>query len=643
MRLLRFATMSALAAVVAFGTGCPAPLPENDGGRDARADSSDGHVNDTGTDTRTDAPVDSPSDGSNDTGSDVLSDTGTDSGPMDAGSDVHADAPMDTATDSGADAASDTGIDATTDTSGIAAVRGMSGTLTTPVAIHSVTVTYVLAAVGSDPAGFFVQASMAGPALFVAVDPATLTPSPAVGDVVSFTVNEMTLAAMLPEATMISGLTVESSGASVDALRQDLSAASDLVSGLDSYDSELVHVEGTIAMPFGSAGALHSSAPITTAGITTPDMNLRLRVTDTVRDALDLAQGCTFAVDAPLWRFNTQAQVSAWTTSDITVNSCPAPQVSTAIATSATSVNVTFDRTIDPASLSSSGSQFTITAVGGVPLSVTAATVAGRVVTLTTGTQLGGTTYTVTVDGTLTDTRGSAIDAAARSAMFTGFVTPAVLRINEFNANITSCDLMEIRVVQGGAIGGFVLRERDTMDLLTFPPMTVATNDFIVVHLNGSSATCNPTGAMNETVSAIQYPAAVATRNYDTAFDLWSTDSGLTATDNVFTLYDATGTIVDAVLAANSATGTTAAGSANQAAIVAAAGQWMQVGGGVPAGGFVDAAFRANAVLDLDGTGTAASGRSIQRIDNNDTNTLSDWNDTSNATWGMLNPGQTAF
>src|SRR5688572_18679867 len=47
----------------------------------------------------------------------------------------------------------------------------------------------------------------------------------------------------------------------------------------------------------------------------------------------------------------------------------------------------------------------------------------------------------------------------------------------------------------------------------------------------------------------------------------------------------------------------------------------QMVDGGTPAGGFVDADFVAHAVHDLDGTSTAHTGTSIQRKDNNDTNT----------------------
>ena len=62
--------------------------------------------------------------------------------------------------------------------------------------VGSAIVTYVTSSYSAiDPAGFFIQAEKTGPALFVAVDPATLTPAPAAGDVVDLTITEMSTSA----------------------------------------------------------------------------------------------------------------------------------------------------------------------------------------------------------------------------------------------------------------------------------------------------------------------------------------------------------------------------------------------------------------------------------------------------------------
>jgi len=225
----------------------------------------------------------------------------------------------------------------------------------------------------------------------------------------------------------------------------------------------------------------------------------------------------------------------------------------------------------------------------------------------------------------------------------------AGVRINELNANIaTGCDLIELRVVSTGTLGSFRLTERTggsgELDF-TFPALSVAKNTLIVVHLNSGNAACNPGGATAETLSVSQQPAATFPGNYDTALDFWASDAGLVATDNVITLYDSTGKIVDAVLIANAPTGTTAAASETAAATVAAANQWHMVGGGVPTGGFVDDAFRAHAVLDCDATGTTASGTSLQRLDNTDDDEKSDWSTGvgPNSTFGAANVGQSPF
>jgi hypothetical protein len=100
------------------------------------------------------------------------------------------------------------------------------------------------------------------------------------------------------------------------------------------------------------------------------------------------------------------------------------------------------------------------------------------------------------------------------------------------------------------------------------------------------------------------------------------------------------GKFQDAVFLSDDATGTAAAGTETQAGAVAAAGEWQMVGGGVPMGGFIDDNFSAHAALDLKGTGTSATGESIQRAVNSDSNTRAGWGQALQS-WGVLNSGQT--
>jgi hypothetical protein len=219
----------------------------------------------------------------------------------------------------------------------------------------------------------------------------------------------------------------------------------------------------------------------------------------------------------------------------------------------------------------------------------------------------------------------------------------AQVLINEFNANIANtCDLLELRVTGSGSLEDYVLRER-TATVLTLGPLNVTTNDLVVVHLSGTTPACNPGSSPSESSAKAEYPAVTYAANYDTAWDWYSSRAGLSNTDTVLTVSDDAGRIQDAVLAANAPTGTASTASETEAAIVAAAGQWQRPGGGVPPGGFVDTDFRANAVLDLDATGASATGNSIQRTSNVDSNDLNGWTSGSGvpASFGVFNAGQT--
>jgi hypothetical protein len=220
----------------------------------------------------------------------------------------------------------------------------------------------------------------------------------------------------------------------------------------------------------------------------------------------------------------------------------------------------------------------------------------------------------------------------------------AVLRINEVNANIANqCDLVELRVVLGGRMGNMTLR-RNTNIFHRFSAFNVAKNDIIVVHLN--PANCNATGAGNEASGTAQFRLAQHPSNYDTAFDWWAsvTTNGLSETDVVLTLSGRTGNIIDAVALTDNTTTALQTATQAQIGLVSGLGTWQQVGGGIPPGGFVGQTYVDHAVADLNATGTVASGLSIQRINNGDTNTKADWTAAPAASsFGVLNAGQTPF
>jgi endonuclease G len=301
---------------------------------------------------------------------------------------------------------------------GIAEARAAADGTGLALRIHGATVTYLKPLIGSpssDPAGFTIQAARPGPALFVAVDPATLTPPAAVGDVVDFTITAKSTVALQPRAQAIASYTRTASAADVGALTQDLTMTTDVVSALDHYDSEIVTVTGGLVQDFTAGGTGFERSGITTLGIPA-SVNYQLRAPAGLVDAIDMVRTCQFTVTGvPMGRFNAQAQLGVFASSDIALRGCPAPKVTTATATSATTLVLTFSRHILPGSVSPDGSQFTF----DNGLTASAATVNGRTVTLTTTAQDAVAAYTTTIAASVTDLQGSAV---AGGAAFPGFV-----------------------------------------------------------------------------------------------------------------------------------------------------------------------------------------------------------------------------
>jgi hypothetical protein len=198
---------------------------------------------------------------------------------------------------------------------------------------------------------------------------------------------------------------------------QDVSGASNLVGSLTSYESELIFLNGTVAGPLSSGGTGFAQANITTTGYPNADAGLpKFRAPEKMFRARDLALGCSFTLNGtPMWRFGSTANPTAWVDEELTnIAGCPAPRVMQAVATSPTTVVLTFDRAVKASSVTDLN-QFPIThapADGGVDsLAVSAvAGVSGTQVTLTTDTQTQGKSYKVTVAGTVTDNLDHGVD-----------------------------------------------------------------------------------------------------------------------------------------------------------------------------------------------------------------------------------------
>ncbi|HEY0194349.1 MAG TPA: DNA/RNA non-specific endonuclease, partial [Kofleriaceae bacterium] len=213
----------------------------------------------------------------------------------------------------------------------------------------------------------------------------------------------------------ITGYVRSATGADVGALTQDLSAATDVVSNIDHYDSELVTITGQLVGALSSGGSGFQRVSIATAGLA-GNTNYQLRVPADVVDSIDMVQPCQFTVSrVPMGQYQAQAQIAAFRAADIQLRACPTPAIVSTVAISSTSLVLTFSRNIQPASVLANGSQFTF----DHQLTATHAAVSGRTITLTTSAQTGSTAYTLTIASTVVDKAGGAVTPG--SAGFAGF------------------------------------------------------------------------------------------------------------------------------------------------------------------------------------------------------------------------------
>jgi hypothetical protein len=293
--------------------------------------------------------------------------------------------------------------------------------------------------------------------------------------------------------------------------------------------------------------------------------------------------------------------------------------VLSALAGSSSGVDVRFDRLIDPRSVAGNGSQFTF--AGGIV--ATGATASGREVHLATSAQTAGQSYTVTVAAGVTDTLGTTVDAAANSASFIGYRSPAVLRITEVAPAITgSRDLVELQVLQGGATLGMTLVQDSTTILATFPDAVVATGDLIVVHLTPDLGITDAPGP--ETTAKTQYPTASYPSNYDTAWDFHGgpPNVGITFSNRIVRVRDPTGTTQDGASFALPAS--TPSGFPASLQELQADGQWLPADcGGVPCT-YLSSPSAIDVSVSWEGVSTDRS-ITVRRVVASDTGQASDW------------------
>lgn len=282
------------------------------------------------------------------------------------------------------------------------------------VQIDGALVTYTRTLLGADAAGFFVQGSRLGPALFIRVDPATLSPPPSPGDTVDLTVTGMDTVLGRREATGVAGFARISVGMPLDAVTQDVSTATDLTSAVDSYDSELVSASGIIAGPWLPAGDAFVVAPFDTAAMV-GDPNLVLRLPQALAQDLALGPDCAIVVQrVPLLRSGNQAQVTPAQASDFSVADCADFSLTGAVATSPTTLRLEFNRVLDVATVQAAAFFLTngLVSVGAQAQS--------RIVIVTTSVQVPGQQYVVAVGPSIRDVDGHTI-SSANLAQFLGY------------------------------------------------------------------------------------------------------------------------------------------------------------------------------------------------------------------------------
>jgi len=204
------------------------------------------------------------------------------------------------------------------------------------------------------------------------------------------------------------------------------------------------------------------------------------------------------------------------------------------------------------------------------------------------------------------------------------FSQQASLMLNEINPNITAGnDLVELFAVNGGSVNGFTIQQAITSPVIlaTLPQVTVAVGDIIVVHLNPATAAGDAPGS--ETGSKNEFPNAVYSANYDLAWDINGVATSLTFSNRVIVVKDTLGVIQDAVAFTNNG-GSPVTFPAD---VQSVQGQnlWLPADCGSVPCTYSSTPTVETISVNWQGVGSSATGNSVQRLSNTDTNTHADW------------------
>lgn len=203
----------------------------------------------------------------------------------------------------------------------------------------------------------------------------------------------------------------------------------------------------------------------------------------------------------------------------------------------------------------------------------------------------------------------------------------AILKINEVNPNVTSSlDLIELRAAVGGSTAGITLEQDITSKvvLATLPAITVLAGDLIVVHLTP------PAGVTNETSSKTSCANAAC---YTGAYDVAGGTTGITFSGRVLVVRAPNSTITDGVAFYRSGA-VSPAGFPAELMALQTAGHWLPANCGGPCN---TVPLAEGISADWNGTGTAATGASVARKANADTDKAADWA-VGTHSFGLTNP-----
>ncbi len=171
----------------------------------------------------------------------------------------------------------------------------------------------------------------------------------------------------------------------------------------------------------------------------------------------------------------------------------------------------------------------------------------GTRIVLAVARQVCGLLYTLEAEAR--DARGNTLSFAAEFYGYNSHV-PRVL-LNEFTPRGSDAhpDLLELKVLSAGDMGGLVLYQGtpgDYDDRFVFPSFAVGTGDFVLVHFK-------PSGSADEINESGDKAASGGLDSSRVAFDFWVTGgAGISGNNGVLCLYERPGgNVMDGVLYSN--------------------------------------------------------------------------------------------